>query len=53
MGVRVGYEAVANVGYAPVEPVELLMRASTALRTGKAEAGGWIRRFDGDSVAVG
>lgn len=53
LGVRVGYEAVSNVGYAPVEPVELLVRASTALRTGKAEAGGWIRRFDADSVPVG
>ena len=45
-GLRFGYEAVANVGYAPIEPVELLGRASAALRTGKAEAGGWIRRFD-------
>lgn len=44
--VRCGYEAVANVGYAPIEPVDLLVRASTALRTGKAEAGGWLRRFD-------
>ncbi|HEX4627412.1 MAG TPA: diguanylate cyclase, partial [Gemmatimonadales bacterium] len=43
---RFGYEAVANVGYAPIEPSELLGRASAALRTGKAEAGGWIRRFD-------
>jgi len=53
LGVRVGYEAVANVGYAPVEPVELLLRAATALRTGKAEAGGWIRRFDGSGAAAG
>ena len=44
--VRCGYDAVANMGYAPIEPVELLVRASAALRTGKAEAGGWIRRFD-------
>ncbi len=44
--VRCGYEAVANMGYAPIEPVELLVRASAALRTGKPEAGGWIRRFD-------
>jgi diguanylate cyclase (GGDEF)-like protein len=51
-GVRFGYEAVANLGYAPVEPVELLVRASTALRTGKAEAGGSIRRFDEGSAAV-
>ncbi|HVH10755.1 MAG TPA: response regulator [Gemmatimonadales bacterium] len=45
-GMRFGYEAVANVGYAPIEPGDLLGRASAALRTGKAEAGGWIRRFD-------
>src|SRR5437879_4773151 len=44
--VRCGYDAVANVGYAPIEPVELLVRASAALRTGRSEAGGWIRRFD-------
>jgi len=44
--VRCGYEAVSNVGYAPIEPVDLLVRASAALRTGKAEAGGWVRRFD-------
>ena len=46
LGVRAGYEAVANVGYAPIQPVELLVRASAALRTGKAEGAGWIRRFD-------
>jgi PleD family two-component response regulator len=47
--IRGGYEAVANVGYAPIEPVDLLIRASAALRTGKAEAGaaGWLRRFEG------
>lgn len=45
-GVRFGYEAVANVGYSPIEPVDLLVRASTAVRTGAAEAGGLIRRFD-------
>jgi diguanylate cyclase (GGDEF)-like protein len=52
LGVRFGYEAVSNLGYAPVEPVELLVRASTALRTGKAEAGGAIRRFDESSAAI-
>ncbi len=46
LGVRAGYEAVANVGYAPIQPVELLVRASAALRTGKVEGTGWIRRFD-------
>src|SRR5437867_3233825 len=45
--VRCGYEAVANMGYAPIDPIELLVRASAALRTGRAEAtGGWIRRFE-------
>jgi hypothetical protein len=52
LGVRFGYEAVSNLGYAPVEPVELLVRASTALRTGRAEAGGSIRRFDEGGAAV-
>jgi diguanylate cyclase (GGDEF)-like protein len=45
--VRVGYEAVANVGYAPIQPVDLLVRASTALRRGTAVDGStWIRRYD-------
>ena len=45
--VRVGYEAVTNVGYAPIQPVDLLVRASTALRRGTAvEGSSWIRRYD-------
>ena len=44
--VRCGYEAVANVGYAPIEPVDLLVRAAAAIRTGRADSGGWLRRFD-------
>jgi len=45
--VRVGYEAVSNVGYAPIQPVDLLIRASAALRRGTAEGGrSWIRRYD-------
>jgi len=45
--VRVGYEAVSNVGYAPIQPTDLLVRASAALRRG-TEVGGrsWIRRYD-------
>src|SRR5438034_4166587 len=43
---RCGYEAVANVGYAPIEPVDLLVRAAAAVRTGKADSGTWLRRFD-------
>ena len=44
--VRCGYEAVANVGYAPIEPVDLLVRAAAAVRTGRADSGGWLRRFE-------
>jgi diguanylate cyclase (GGDEF)-like protein len=44
--VRCGYEAVANVGYAPIEPVDLLVRAAAAVRTGRADSDGWLRRFD-------
>ncbi|HMJ58699.1 MAG TPA: response regulator [Gemmatimonadales bacterium] len=45
--VRVGYEAVTNVGYAPIQPADLLVRASAALRRGTAVAGSsWIRRYD-------
>jgi diguanylate cyclase (GGDEF)-like protein len=48
--VRVGYEAVSNVGYAPIQPVDLLVRASAALRRGTAEGGrSWIRRYDDGS----
>jgi diguanylate cyclase (GGDEF)-like protein len=43
---RCGYEAVANVGYAPIEPTDLLVRAAAAVRTGRADSGGWLRRFD-------
>jgi len=44
--VRCGYEAVANVGYAPIEPVDLLVRASAAVRTGRADSDAWLRRFE-------
>jgi diguanylate cyclase (GGDEF)-like protein len=46
-GVRVGYEAVTNLGYAPMEPVDLLIRASAALRRGAPVGGApWIRHYD-------
>jgi len=32
--VRYGYEAVANVGYTPIEPVDLLVRAAASARSG-------------------
>src|SRR5436189_110912 len=44
--VRCGYEAVANVGYAPIEPVDLLVRAAAAVRTGRVDSATWLRRFD-------
>src|SRR5690242_9656573 len=46
VGVRCGYEAVANVGYAPIEPVDLLVRAAAAVRTGRADSDAWLRRFE-------
>src|SRR5207247_1110019 len=43
---RCGYDAVANVGYAPIEPVDLLVRAAAAVRIGKVDSATWLRRFD-------
>jgi diguanylate cyclase (GGDEF)-like protein len=44
--VRAGYDAVANVKYTPIEPMDLLARASAALRRGDPESGsGWLRRI--------
>lgn len=45
--IRAGYEAVANLGYTPIEPVDLLVRASAALRRGApVGASSWMRRYD-------
>ncbi|HET7296305.1 MAG TPA: hypothetical protein VFI66_04140, partial [Gemmatimonadales bacterium] len=45
---RVGYDAVANLTYAPTDPVDVLVRASAAVRSGVPEPGSpWVRRFDG------
>ena len=44
---RVGYDAVSNLRYSPVDPLELLAHAASALRNGKPEPGfPWVRRFD-------
>jgi PleD family two-component response regulator len=44
---HVGYEAVTNLKYSPIDPVALLARATTAVRDGKPEAGApWVRRFE-------
>jgi CheY-like chemotaxis protein len=44
---RVGYDAVANLRYDPIDAADLLARASAALRSGIPEPGyAWVRRFD-------
>ena len=44
---QVGYDAVTNLKYSPIDPVALLLRATTAVRTGTPEPGcPWMRRFD-------
>ncbi len=46
-GLRVGYDAVVNLKYAPIDPVALLGRAAAAVRNGRPEPGyPWVRRFD-------
>jgi len=45
----VGYEAVDNLRYSPVDPVELLSRAAAAARGGTPEPDvPWVRHFEGD-----
>jgi diguanylate cyclase (GGDEF)-like protein len=52
--VRAGYDAVANVKYTPIEPMDLLTRATAALRRGEPEPGnGWLRRMSGGHRAPG
>jgi DNA-binding response OmpR family regulator len=42
---RVGYDAVANLGYTPVDPAELLVRAAGAVQRGEPEAAcAWVAR---------
>ncbi len=50
---RAGYDAVANFKYSPVGPVELIGRASLALRSGRPEVGcPWVRRYDEAGASV-
>jgi DNA-binding response OmpR family regulator len=45
--VRVGYDAVANLKYSPIDPANLLARAAAAVRNGTPEAGfPWMRRSE-------
>ena len=47
-GLRAGYDAVANARYTPIEPKNLLARATTALRAAKGQGGpNWIQGFGG------
>src|SRR6266550_2181651 len=44
---RAGYDAVGNLAYAPVDPAELLARATAAVRGGQPDpASSWVRRYD-------
>jgi diguanylate cyclase (GGDEF)-like protein len=43
--VSAGYEAVTNLAYAPIGPVELLARAAGAMREARVHRPGTIRRF--------
>jgi PleD family two-component response regulator len=46
-GLVVGYDAVVNLKYSPIDPVALLGRAAAAVRNGRPEPGyPWVRRFD-------
>ena len=52
-GLRVGYDAVVNLKYAPIDPVALLGRAALAVRTGRPEPGyPWVRRFDAAAISL-
>ena len=43
---RAGYDAVTNARYTPIEPKNLLGRATSALRVAKTDAAsGWIKAF--------
>jgi len=45
-GLRAGYDAVGNARYTPIEPKNLLARATTALRAAKGQGGpNWIQGY--------
>ena len=46
VSLRAGYAAVANLGYRPIDPATLLLRAGAALHAGEPEVHvQWLRRF--------
>lgn len=49
--IRIGYAVLPNLKYAPIDPIELLPRASVAVRHGRPEPDTqWIRAFQGPLV---
>ena len=43
----IGYDAVENLTYTPINPPDLIARATAAVRTGKPEpANHWLRRYE-------
>ncbi len=47
----VGYDAVGNLKYSPIDPVDLLVRADAAVQAGVPEPGSpWLRRFEGTAT---
>lgn len=43
---KVGYDSVANYREAPIEPMDMLIRATSALRMAKSDRGAWIQPFE-------
>jgi len=45
--VRAGYDAVPNLSYTPIDPVELIQRAASAMHNGRPEEDlGWLCRYE-------
>jgi len=48
---RTGYDAVTNLMYRPINPVELITRAAAAARNGRPDAAyPWVRRYDASLI---
>lgn len=49
----VGFDAVDNLTYAPINPSDLIARASAAVRGGKPDStSSWLRRYEPSSAVV-